>query len=187
MLFFAAVPAWAQSSIVLAVGDGLVAGSSGPSGAWVPALADCLEERAPHGYTVVDRVSADQTLASARAHAAEAKGLGASVVVLALGSREVAGEWQAGPVRTALGALVADARGARRILLVPPVPGTAAAPGLAAYDALLVDLAKADPAVERVDLLSTWPRDGAMTQAGALSEQGSARVAAAVCAAVLAP
>jgi hypothetical protein len=61
---------------------------------------------------------------------------------------------------------------------------------VAAFDKLLADLAKADPAVVRLDLLADWPKDaearGALTVGGwSLSDLGHARIAAAVCDAIL--
>jgi hypothetical protein len=191
----------------------------------VPALADCLEERAPRRYTVVDRLQDGETLASAQRKyvgadaggeppdPAEAAALGEvhpALVVVGLGGRELAAEaFDVKALRGALGGFVTGLRPKGRkpeatVLLLSAVPPTLAQvegadPALqekldrraADWNGALADLARPGAGLVHVDLLRDWPKDptsrAALTVNGwSLSDQGHARVAAAVCDAVLA-
>jgi hypothetical protein len=224
VLWFPVTAALAEPAAVLALGDGLVAappaapavapaeaaaGSAVPGG-WVPVLADCLEERAPQRFTVVDRVAGGETLASARAKLAGARELAPGFVVVALGARELAGEAvDPTALRSELDAFLADLRpkGGKKpgpsVLLLSAVPPTLSQVAgsdpaqqdkvdgkAAAWNKVLGDVARAGEGIVHVDLLADWPKDttgrAALTVGGwSLSDQGHARVAAAVCDAML--
>jgi hypothetical protein len=218
VLWFVATAALADPAAVLAVGDGLVAapaaeGSAASSvpGGWVPVLADCLQERAPQRFAVVDRVAAGETLASARQKLAGAKDVTPGYVVVALGARELAGETvDTKSLRQELDGFLADLRkhgdGKHRptVLLLSAVPPSLSQvagsdPALqarlderaTAWNQVLADEARTGDGVVHVDLLADWPKDptarAALTTSGwSLSDQGHARVAAAVCDAMLA-
>lgn len=166
-------------------------------GGWIPVLADCLEERASGRYTVVDRSSLGGTLAQIRGHLPEVRALSPAWVVVALGAAEL-GEPKG--ARAELEGLVSEL-GVGRVLLVGLVPSLTegAEPAAQAtldeqaarWNKLLGEVASKGGGVVHVDLWSQWPKDPAgraalSTRSGALSEQGLARVAAAVCDAVLA-
>jgi hypothetical protein len=167
-------------------------------GGWVPVLADCLQERAPQRFTVIDRASLGATMAQIRAHLAEVRALGPAWVVVTLGGTE-AGERSG--LRAELEGFVAEV-GVGRVVLVGLVPVTVdgAEPAVQAsvdervakWNKLLDEVAtKGGAAVVHVDLWSQWPKDAAgraalSTRSGALTDQGLARVAAAVCDVVLA-
>jgi hypothetical protein len=196
---------------VVAMGDGLVAGppaSEAPpvAGGWVPSLADCLEERAPGRFSVIDRAVTGETAASARKRVREVVGLTPAMVVVTLGAQELAdpdatAEALTVSLRDLVGAL--HKRDTPRVLLVGMVPPTLTQTAYAdrerqvkadarttEWNASVAALAEQLPAVQHVDLWADWPRDAAraeLTRQGwSLSEQGHARVAAAICDAVLA-
>lgn len=191
MLLFVVSVAWADPATVLAVGDGIIAApptaSPAPTvpGGWVPVLADCLAERSPQKFTVVDRATPGETVASARGRAAEAVELSPALIVVALGAREVAAG--AAPTRASVQALVTELR-APRVLLLPALapPGASAAieARVEAYDKVLAEVAGA----ELVPI--EWPKDsaarGLLAIGGSLTDPGHARVAAAVCERILA-
>jgi hypothetical protein len=170
-------------------------------GGWVPVLADCLEERAPQRFTVIDRASLGATVSQIRAHLGEVRALGPAWVVVTLGGAEM-GEQKG--LRAELEGFVAEV-GVGRVVLVGLVPVTvdgaepavqASADARAArWNKLLDEVASRVAAqgagVVHVDLWSQWPKDAAgraalSTRSGALTDQGLARVAAAVCDVVLA-
>jgi GDSL-like lipase/acylhydrolase family protein len=219
VLWFVATAALADPVAVLALGDGLVAAApaegakaSSVPGGWVPVLADCLQERAPQRFSVVDRVAAGETLATAHDKLAGARELGPDFIVVALGARELAGDpLEPAKLRGELDSLVADLRQKRigpgrrpTVLLLSAVPPTLSQvagsdPALqvhlderaASWNQVLADEARTGDGVVHVDLLADWPRDGAarsaLTVGGwSLSDQGHAKVAAAVCDALLA-
>lgn len=208
-LLLAAI-ALAAPKPVVALGDGLVAGNpavespAGPGG-WVAALADCLEERQPGQWTVVDRTVPGDTAATALARVDAVQELSPGLVVVSVGARELA-DSQADPegFRLQLGELVdaLHAQEALPIMLVGMVPPTMDQLGSRAGDQELVDartttwnqilaqVAESTPSATHLDLWTQWPRQGAdrsaLTVDGVhLSDQGHARVAAAVCDAVL--
>lgn len=234
------VPAPAPGpAAVVAIGNGLVAGlpARGPvegavqpvrmaipspavPGGWVPVLADCLEERAPQRFSVVDRAVSAETLVTARKRVPAVRELAPGFVVVTLGAQELA----AGPVAPAdlkqlrgqLGDLVSDLLGKGRkavrptVLLLSMVPANLVQVGegaaadeqvdvhqqevdgrIAAWNDALAQVAKGSDAVVHVNLLADWPREAEararLTEGGwTLSDQGHARVAAAVCDAILA-
>lgn len=164
-------------------------------GGWVPAFADCLEERAPQRFTVVDRASLGATISQLREHMAEIKALSARWIVVTLGP-----EGETKGVRNDLEALVGDL-GVEHVVLVGQVPVPSEDPEPSAqptpderaakWNKLLGDVASRHPIAVHVDLWAGWPKDTAgraalSTPSGQLSDQGLARVAAAVCDAVLA-
>ncbi len=170
------VAAWAGSPVV-ALGDGGTAPANPVTGGWVTVLADCLEERAPGQFSVVDR-----TIASNHKGVAVAE-LGAAAIVVALGPDDT----PIGAFRRELGRLIRSLRDAApQIVLVgiaPPSTGDAAR--AAAWNAAVASAAQAEPGVRHVDLLADWPVEeaarAALTTDGILSDQGHARIAAAVC------
>jgi hypothetical protein len=133
-------------------------------------LADCLEERAPGQFSVVDRttVPASRRLDGVRE-------LAPAAIVVAFGARD-----------TGLRRLLREVRETSAHVIVVGV----GAPTKAWSDELAA-LARAEPGIEPVDLLVEWPTDdagqAALATGGALSDQGHARVAAALCDAVLRP
>lgn len=196
---------------VVAMGDGLVVAppdtktAANSTGSWVAALADCLEETAPERFRVVDRVAPGETVRSARERVAAVVELAPAVVVVGLGARELgAAKPDAGRFRKDLDRLVRDLKAtpSTEVLLVGMVAPTlhqadAGSPeDQAALDALadewnaaLSEVARAD-GVRQVDLWSSWPKKGGeraalTTGAWELSDQGHARVAAAVCEALV--
>ncbi len=209
--------ALAEPQPVLAVGDGVVAApptaTSPPDqtmpGGWLPVLADCLEERKPAHFTVVDRAVVGETVRSLQDRAGSFRDLRPAWLVVTLGSRELAAD-DVDPkalrseIEGVLGALRGKAKKGRPSLvlvgLVPPTlaqvlgedPARQAAldERTASFNAELAELAKGQEDVVLVDLWSDWPRDngaraGLTVDGWGLSDQGHARVAAAVCDALL--
>ena len=195
---------------VVAIGDGLgagpppsvEAGSATVPGGWVPVLADCLEERAPKRFTVVDRAVAGETVATARPKIVQVRELGAAWVIVTLGAQELSDEaLDPKKLKEDLAGLIGELKGKKgpKVLLVGLVPPTlsqvdgadaARQPALdertAKANVALSELAAASDAVKHLDLWTDWPHEGpgraALTQQGwSLSDQGHARVAAAVC------
>lgn len=191
-----------QSIVVL--GDGLVVGSSDAGGAtesqsgWVAGLADCLAESAPGRFAVVDRVRPQETVASAQGVIAEALSASPGMVVVGLGAQEATKGSDIGAFEASLTTLAQRLRSdapMRRVLLVGVVPSaSSAAEGgvdkrIARWNESLSRVAVATGALH-VDLWADWPRQVAarapLTSGdGGLTDQGHARVAAAVCDAVL--
>lgn len=206
--------AFAAPAPVVAMGDGLVPGPADPvvpgsqpgdptaatvPGGWIPVLADCLEERAPRRFTVVDRAVPGETIASARTKAASVRELAPAWVVVAVGARELSDPGtDPASLRDGLAALLADLGTKRvKVLLVGLVPPTLADPArqaaaddrTAEANRVIASVASAASAAH-VDPWADWPRDPAARAAhtaegGALSDQGHARVAAVVCDALL--
>jgi len=202
---------------VVAAGDGVLSapptdtasGDQTVPGGWLPVLADCLEERRPGRYAVVDRSTSGETALSLAGRVTALRELRPSWVLLTIGSRELASD-DADPdalraeVETVVSGLRGKARKSRPALvllgLVPPsVPQVEGLdPALqallddrtAAYNARIAALAEGLDGVHHVDLWAEWPREPgprhALTVEGwSLSDQGHARVAAAVCDVVL--
>ena len=141
-------------------------------GGWVSVLADCLEERAPGAWSVVDRTVAGDTAASARTRLATVRGLKPAVVVVGVGARELADPASdVEAFRREVNGLVQDlvVAPAPRILIVGVVPPTlaqlpaggdqaAADARTARWNAVLGEVAKAHSEVAILDLWTEWPR-----------------------------
>jgi lysophospholipase L1-like esterase len=91
--------ALADPQAVVALGDGVVAGAPARSeaeaavpGGWVTVLADCLQERAPQRFSVVDRGRPGETVAGAKERIAGVRELAPAWVVLTLGAPELGDE-----------------------------------------------------------------------------------------------
>lgn len=174
-----------------------------PSG-WVAVLADCLEERAPRAWTVVDRAALGDSPTAVRERVGSLRELGPRVVVLGVGAREVG---RAGAdvdaFRDEVTRIVGELRQVRPppgVLLLGLVPPTAAQLPASdeqaalderarTYDAALRELARED-GVHHLDLQRDWPAEpaarAALTVDGwRLTDQGHARVAATACDAIL--
>lgn len=199
-------------TVVLAMGDGLVAGPPAAvapevAAAWVTSLADCLDERATDAYSVTDRATPGETVKTARAKVGQLRKEPADVVVVTLGAQELADDQaQAEQLAGQLETLLTEMRAPKQptpVILVGMVPPTLAQAGpddgerqsaidarTEAWNAEVAKLARRLPGVRHLDVWQDWPRDGARqahTEKGwHLSEQGHARVAAAVCDAVVA-
>ena len=195
---------------VVALGDGLVvspaeAAGPGPSaGSWVAVLADCLDERSPAKYRVVDRVQSGETVRSALKKVEAIRALKPSVVVVGLGAREL-GQVKPDAVkfRRDLGRLVRDLRvddTTTDVLLVGMVSPVLAKDSTdqqssvdeqaSVWNVSLAELAAEDEGIQHVDLWASWPRTGAdrsalTEQVWTLSDQGHARVATAICDALI--
>lgn len=201
-VWWLAATAYAGTLPVVAMGDGLVAGAS-PSaapGGWVAVLQDCLEERQPGRYSVVDRAGAEPIRATFERGEA-VRELAPTVVVVTFGAHALDG-MTAPSLEKDVGKLIRALRAGDappQVVLVGVAPAVAAAAAdqakldeqIAAWNAVLTTAARDVPGVRRVDLLTDWPADpgaraGLASGAWALSDQGHARVAAAVCDAVLA-
>ena len=211
MWWWAAAALAGSPAAVVAMGDGLVAGPPAAvapevAGGWVASLADCLEERGPGDYAVVDRAVAGETAASARKKVADVHTLAPALVVVTLGAQELADD-KAEPSALVqeLERLVGELRPKKSRLpivlvgMVPPSLEQAGAGGeerqraidarTEAWNGEVAALARRIGAAH-VDVWRDWPRGerrATHTERGwHLSEQGHARVAAAVCDAVVA-
>lgn len=206
-----ALTAFAGPRPIVAVGDGLVVGSQAEPdkdrpGSWVAVLADCLDERLPGRFSVIDQSWSGATPSEVRDDAWRVAEAEPALVLVGVG----AGELSSQPpdrqrFRTQLGALVAELRGQSEVpvMLVGVIPPTVTQlqrmdPSLQAsmdkraveWNEELVALARSMPAVTHVDLLRDWPSDpvarAPLTEAGTrLTDRGHARVAAMVCDAVV--
>lgn len=202
----------APPTVVLAMGDGLVAGPPAAvapevAAAWVTSLADCLDERSSGAYSVTDRATPGETVKTARAKVGQLRKEPADVVVVTLGAQELADDQaKAEQLATQLETLLTEMRAPKQpkpVILVGMVPPTLSQAGpddadrQVAIDARTEDwnaevakLARRLPSVRHLDVWTDWPRDAdraTHTEKGwHLSEQGHARVAAAVCDAVVA-
>lgn len=132
-----------------ATGSAAAEGDPAVPGGWVTVLADCLEERAPQRFAVVDRGAPGDTVSAAKARIAGIRELGPAWVVVTLGSQELADE-KVDPKRLGreLDALVDELRqkGAGsppNVLLVGVVP-----PTLSQEEPHDIDLAATAPAAE---------------------------------------
>lgn len=180
---------------VVAIGDGFVppaapavAGSvSGaakaadvPATGWVAVLADCLEERAAGQFAVVDRAVPGETPTAALGRVPAVLALDPQLVLVGITSprADEAAAW-----RAEIAALIGS--------LSPPVPGVllvaaARIDGDPAYAAILTDLTGTTPGLVHVELSDPASAEPTpLLSAGALSDQGHARVGAAVCDAVV--
>jgi len=216
-LWFASLALAGESQPVVAMGDGLVAAPASASvksagtvpGGWVTVLQDCLDEGAPAKYTVVDRAVPGETAKSARERVAGVVELTPELVVVALGAQELGAEQpNPGKFRKDLKKLVEEIRVGGKlpaVLLVGMVSPTLAQAAevekgtqgkidelTSAWNTTLSEFAGGNEGVEHIDLWTDWPRDrperaGLTVDGWHLSDQGHARVGAAVCDAVMAP
>ncbi|MCB9685783.1 MAG: SGNH/GDSL hydrolase family protein [Alphaproteobacteria bacterium] len=197
----------AEPEPVVAVGDGIVVPTAAPgdvaSGGFVAVLADCLEERSPARFRVVDRAVAGETLETFRGKLGEVRELGPSWVIVTLGARELAvAEADPKAVGSELGAVVAELRKGKgpSVVLVGPVPPTLAEEEaqatadarVKAFNEVVASVAGGARGVFHVDPLVEWtraehPRAGLVSETGSLSDQGQAKVAASVCDVVMSP
>jgi len=198
------------------MGNGLVALPAGAErgatetvpGGWVTVLQDCLDEGAPASFTVIDRAVPGETAKSARERVDGVVELSPGLVVVALGAQEL-GDESPSPARFKrdLQRLVDALRQAPRkpdVLLLGMVPPTLAQAGevpgnaqqdidnrTSAWNEALKSVASEQAGVRHVDLWSDWPREsgqraGLTVNGWHLSDQGHARVGAAVCDGVMA-
>lgn len=157
-------------------------------GGWVPVLADCLEERQPRRWSVVDR-------AAARAESSDIdlSSLRPAVVVLGLGGPELAvPPIEASVLRARIERRISrllEQESAPGLLLVGPVRVEGASPeAREELDRTLADIAARHEGVYHLDPVLAGPLgEGPPTRTaeGNLTWQGHARVAAAVCDAIL--
>lgn len=176
----------AEPTPVVAIGDSLATpsavGAPG-SGGWVAVLADCLEERARGRYTIVDRAVAGQAPIAAKAGLATVLELGPGLVIV--GVRTPAADVDVKPWQRDIHEIVLDVskKGATTMLVgvIEPTPK---------WNVALVDAGKGVSGVVFVDLAKDWPAAEtdrtALESGGNLTDQGHARVGAAVCDAVVA-
>lgn len=152
-------------------------------GGWVAVLADCLEERQPRRWSVVDRAAADPE--------GDLTDLRPSVVVLGLGGPDLA--VAAGDERSLrprlerrIAALRVGGEGPG-LLLVGPVRVESARVRREELDRVMAELADRHEGVYHLDPVKEGPLGGppTLSEDGALTWQGHARVAAAVCDAIL--
>jgi hypothetical protein len=185
--------------VVVALGDGLVVAPGGKdavSAGLAAGLGDCLEEKAPKRWGVVDRSDAGETLVSARPKVGDVVGLGPAWVVVALGARELA-DPATDPEKLAaeLGAFALSVRGdkpesGRTVLLLGALASAGEgdrAPQQARVDGFNEALAKLGlPGVVHLDpaKVRKVPKDG-LVDGEALTAAGQAKVVAAICELVL--
>lgn len=177
---------------VVAVGDALTAPSipspSSSPGGWVAVLADCLEERAKGKYTVVDRAIAGQTPEQVRTGLATILDLKPGLVLVGVSPPKGTDKAAVAAFQAQLEAIGHDVAGkGAGTVLVGVVEPVDADPR---WNDAVSQVAKDIPGVVHVDLVVDWPRDpvdrASLIRDGYLSEQGHARVGAAVCDAVIA-
>lgn len=197
MLILAATASAADPRVVVALGDGLVvspAAQEAVPGGLAAVLADCLEERAPKRFSVVDRSVVGETLATVRPKIAEVAGLGPSWVVVTLGARELADPaTDPQKLATDVAAVAADLGGGpqRTVVLLgalaAAVEGDAAAleARVAAFNTKLSSLGAPGVVPLEPGRGGKRPREG-LVEGSRLSAAGQARVAAAICEVVLA-
>ena len=199
-----------SSHRVVAIGDGLVAApveevavSDTIPGGWVAVLGDCLEERAPKAWTVLDRTKAGATAASVHQRLGEVLEVHADLVLVGVGAMELARSDDRASFEKELMALVSDLRGDLQVMLVGMVaPTVAQSPDQTvgsqanldartlSWNQALAKLARTDQGVSHLDLWTDWPKEdatrGQLTVGGfRLSDKGHARVGTAVCDAIL--
>lgn len=184
--------ALAEPDPVVAIGDGFVAppapamgsatgaAKAAPAMGWVAVLADCLEERAAGRFAVVDRAITGETPTAAQARVSSVLELDPKLVLVGIASptAEQAAAWRA-EIQGLIGSLSPQVPG---VLLV----AVGRTDGDPAYAAILTDVTGSVPGVVHVELGD--PATGEPTpllSAGALTDQGHARVGAAVCDAVV--
>ncbi|MCO4746995.1 MAG: SGNH/GDSL hydrolase family protein [Proteobacteria bacterium] len=197
--------AFAGPSAVVAVGDGLVVGAipegatSASAGGWVAGLGDCLNEGAPGRFSVVDRVRSGETAVSATEVVDATRSMKPQLVVIGVGAQEAVAGADVDAFSAQLRGLIDGLKDSGRrkpnllvVGVVPPVVGDAQQAvddNAARWNTAIASTAES-AGVRHVDLWSDWPRAAAerapLTADGwRLTDQGHARVAAAVCDAVL--
>lgn len=204
MLTFLLAQALANAPVVT-VGTDVVAGSPASKvhqAAWVPVLADCLEEGLPGALPVVDRTVAGEALLG---DVEALRSLDPAAVVISVGARESIGA-EAGPFRDQLQDVVQLLRGdggpaVYLVGLVPPdlvsspeaLPGregAAVEAGVRSWNEGLARLAGADDGVWFVDLWAGWPEDpeqrARLLEGGLrLTDPAHARIGAVICEQIL--
>lgn len=195
MLLLAATAAAEPPRVVVALGDGVVASPAAQEaapGAIAAVLADCLEERSPTRFSVVDRSVAGETIATARPKLAEVAALAPAWVVVTLGARELA-DPAADPERVAAEvASVAAALGGgrdRTVLLVGALPAGGDADAalearVAAFNQKLASLGAPGIVPLEPGRGGKRPKE-ALVDGARLSAAGQAKVAAGICDVVL--
>lgn len=189
---------------VVAIGDELVVAAAEPggvgTGGWVHSVADCLEESGQARWTVTDRSRTGETLRAAQQRVAEVRELAgpSGVLVVALGARELALGVVPAQLRTELDQLVQAllVEPAPMVILVDPIAPALAAgtpqervavdAAVSGFTRALGQVAEAEADVLHVRVWGDWPRAGrarrVLTERDrTLSARGHARVAAAVC------
>jgi hypothetical protein len=202
MLFLLTTASAQESRVVVTLGGGLVVSPQSEAAAPVgiaAVLGDCLEERAPKKFSVVDRSMAGETLATAGPKSADITGLAPAWVVVTLGARELA-DPAVDPAKLAtdLGALAVGlgASPDRKVLLVGALSAQlVAAPTEAEQPALDARVASLNAALAALDLPGVLRLDPTargrkaqkepMVEGPKLSAAGQAKVAAAICELVL--
>ena len=182
VLFLTAL-AWGQQTVV-AVGEREASASNATlPGGWVRVLADCLEERKPSEYEVVDRRVVGETLTSLKERAADIAKLEPSWVVVSLGALPERTEAQWSELLTAL--IPTQSGG----LVVLP----AAAPDRAKLAGQLRQIVAARERLIVLDPYGAWPtspddRRALINESDQqLTDQGYAKVASSMCDALLEP
>ncbi|MBN2800245.1 MAG: SGNH/GDSL hydrolase family protein [Deltaproteobacteria bacterium] len=191
--------AFAAPAQVVALGDGPVMTPPGQvreagEPVWEMVMADCLQEKAAEPWTVLDRTQPGASPEVQVGRVAEVRGLSPRAVV----TLSVTGPWdeaRAGEVSALL--LSLSVAGGPSVFVVGPVAPAVAdqAPMDAQADRWNAGLAQLTGGMERVelvDLWADWPRSGPARagltlDGGRLSDQGHARVGAALCEALLKP
>lgn len=206
MLTLTLLTAFANTPIVT-VGTDLVAGAptrtSKAENAWVPVLADCLEEGRLKRVSVVDRSRGELTAASLKADVGALRDLDPAAIVIGIGAHETDLDPTVFQDQVAEVVQLLRRDDGPQVYLVGLVaPTLAQVPGAEAADqqtrdaavepmnAALEQVAAADDGVWRVDLWAAWPREAAeraaMTDGGfALTDRAHARVGAVICEQIL--
>ena len=195
MLLLSATALAEPPRVVVALGDGVVvppAAQEAVAGGIAAVLADCLEERAPRRYSVVDRSAVGETVATARQKLPEIAGLGPAWVVVTLGARELAGaEVDPAKVAAEVAGLAAELGGGRdrTVLLVGAVPSAgessaAVAARVDAFNQHLSALGGAGIVALEPGRAGKRPKE-TLVDGDRLSAAGQAKVAASICDVVL--
>ncbi len=187
---------------VVTVGGSFVAGappSDPAAAAWVPVLADCLEEGKPGRFPVVDRSRVALRPDSVAADVEALRALSPIAVVLGFGSEELP---KVDPtrfrerVREVVKRLRADGGPQVYLLgLVAPLIGQTPNPrrtqpevdaAIRPFNDVLASMAAGDDGVWYVDLWASWPRSqeerARLTEGGyRLTDPAHARVGAVIC------
>lgn len=182
--------AFAQDPVaILAVGDRpapSLTEQPPPPDSWVQALQDCLNEKRPEGFQVVDRRIPGETVTTLKTRLEELASLAPAHVVIRLGSNP-----DTEALSALVGALVTAESTAPAVVLLPferpDPPPTAPAP---TADATAESAATPDPSAPRGTWadLATHPRVTVLAEGPwHLTEQGNARVGARLCEAILPP
>lgn len=193
---------------IVTVGTDLVAGApvrtESPVNAWVPVVADCLDEGRLKRVSVVDRSHGGLTAASLVKDVEALRALDPSAVVIGVGAHEVAGDAAVFHDQVADVVRLLRAEGGPQVYLVGLVaptlaqvagkddrPQPALDESIAPFNEALAKVAAADDGVWRVDLWAAWPKEpterARMTEgAYALTDLAHARVGAVICEQILA-